>query len=139
VRQVEDLGLVCARSKLKSTMAQQNGHHDLLLGEEVASSTLHASRRPPSRVAARATPQRRVKRASVVQSVPVPNGLLVAARKLLRNPPDKAASPDAQRQWRDDVDASSTWHRLLQAQRGDLCPGNAVVRAAHPVLCCHHR
>jgi hypothetical protein len=45
-----------------------------------------------------------VERASVVQSLPAPNGPLVAARELLRNPPGEAASPDAQRQWRDDVD-----------------------------------
>jgi hypothetical protein len=29
---------------------------------------------------------------------------LVAARELLHNPPDTAASPDMLRQWRDDVD-----------------------------------
>jgi hypothetical protein len=40
----------------------------------------------------------------VAQSVPAPNGPLVAARELLRNPPGEAASPDTQRQWRDDVD-----------------------------------
>jgi hypothetical protein len=48
----------------------ENGHHDLLLGEEVASSTPHASRRPPTRVAARAAPQRAAERASLVQSQP---------------------------------------------------------------------
>jgi hypothetical protein len=85
-------------------MAQENGHHDLLLGEEVASSMPHASRHPPSRGAARASPQRPAERASVVQSVPAPNGPLMAARELLRNPPGEAASPDAQRQWHDDVD-----------------------------------
>jgi hypothetical protein len=68
-------------------MAQENGHHDLLLGEEVASSMPHASRRPPSRVAARAAPQRPVERAFMAQSVPASNGPLVAARDLLRNPP----------------------------------------------------
>jgi hypothetical protein len=85
-------------------MVQENGHHDLLLGEEVASSTPHATRCPPSRVAARAAPQRAVERASVAQSLPAPNGPLEAARVLLRNPPSEAASLDAQRQWRDDVD-----------------------------------
>jgi hypothetical protein len=35
---------------------------------------------------------------------PAPNGPLVAARELLRNPPDPAASPDVLRQWRDDLD-----------------------------------
>jgi hypothetical protein len=84
-------------------MAQEGGHNDLLLGEEVASTTPHVSRRPTSR-AARAAPQRAAARASVVQSVPAPNGPLMAARELLRNPPGEAASPDAQRQWRDNVD-----------------------------------
>jgi hypothetical protein len=84
-------------------MAQEDGHHDLQLGEEVASMTPHVSRRPTSR-AARAAPQRAAARASVAQSVPAPNGPLMAARELLRNPPGEAASPDAQRQWRDDVD-----------------------------------
>jgi hypothetical protein len=37
-------------------------------------------------------------------SQPAPNGPLVVARELLRNPPDEAASPDVLRQWRDDVD-----------------------------------
>jgi hypothetical protein len=43
------LGLVRAWSKLKTAMARENRHHDLLLGEEVASSTPHATRRTPSR------------------------------------------------------------------------------------------
>jgi hypothetical protein len=94
-RQVGALGLVCARSTLKTAMAQENGHHDLLIGEEVASSTPHASRRPTSRVAVRAAPQRAAERASVAQSMPAPNGPLMAARELLRNPPGEAASPDA--------------------------------------------
>jgi hypothetical protein len=96
-------------------MAQENGHHDLLLGEEVASSTPHASRRPPSRGAARAALQRPAERASMAQSVPAPNGPLMAARELLRNPPGEAALPDAQRQWRDDVD------RLLNLAQASPC------------------
>jgi hypothetical protein len=84
-------------------MVQEDGHHDLQLGEEVESTTPHVSHRPMSRVA-RAAPQRAAARASVAQSVPAPNGPLMAARELLRNPPGEAASPDAQRQWHDDVD-----------------------------------
>jgi hypothetical protein len=84
-------------------MAQENGPHDPLLGEEVASSMPHTMRRPPPRAAARAAPQRAAEQASVAQSVPAPNGLLMAARELLRNPPGEPASPDVQRQWRDDV------------------------------------
>jgi hypothetical protein len=122
-------------------MAQENGHRDLLPGEEVASSTPHASHRPPPRGAARAAPQRPAERASVAQSVLAPNGSLMAARELLRNPPGEAVSPDAQRQWRDDVDRLLN---LAQASPGSagwggLPPGNAVVRAARPVLCTHHK
>jgi hypothetical protein len=95
-------------------MAQEDGHNDLLLGEEVASTTPHDSRRPTSR-AARAAPQRAPARASVAQSVPALNGPLMAARKLLRNPPGEAASPDALRQWRDDVD------RLLNLAQASPC------------------
>jgi hypothetical protein len=78
----------------------------------------------------------------VAQSVPAPNGPLMAARELLRNPLGEAASPDAQRQWRDDVD------RLLNLAQASPCsaggggglpPGNAVIRAAHPALCTHHQ
>jgi hypothetical protein len=127
-------------------MAQEDGHHDLQLGEEVASTTPHVSRRPTFRAAARVAPQRPAARASVVQSVPAPNGLLMAARELLRNPPGEAASPDAliSIDWTEDngvttSTASSTWRRLTHAQRGGLFPGNAIVRAAHPVLCTHHQ
>jgi hypothetical protein len=61
----------------------------------------------------------------------------MVARELLRNHPGEAASPDAQRQWRDDVD-----HILNLAQvspgsaggGGGLCPGNPVVGAGKPVM-----
>jgi hypothetical protein len=96
-------------------MAQENGHHDPQLGEEVASTTPHVSRRPTSRAAARAAPQRAAARASAAQSMPAPNGPLMAARELLRNPPGEAASPDAQRQWRGDVD------RLLNLAQASPC------------------
>jgi hypothetical protein len=84
-------------------MAQEVEHHDHLMGEEVASSTPHATRRPPSRVVARAAPQRAAEHSSVALSQPVPNGPLAAARELLCNPPGAAASPNVQRQWCDDV------------------------------------
>jgi hypothetical protein len=64
-------------------------HHDHPMGEEVASSAPHASHRLPS----------------------------VAAKELLRNRPDLAASPDVLRQWRDDID-----HLLNLAQ---ITPGSA--------------
>jgi hypothetical protein len=89
--------LVSARLELKTAMAREVGHHDHLIGEEVASSTPHATRCPPSRVAARDALQRVVERASVAQSQPAPNGPLVAARELLRNPLGEAASPDVPR------------------------------------------
>jgi hypothetical protein len=76
----------------------------------------------------------------VAQSVLPPSGPLMADRELLRNPPGEAASPDAHRQWRDDVDRLLN---LAQASPGSagggLCPGSAVARAAHPVQCTHHR
>jgi hypothetical protein len=85
-------------------MPQVVEHHNHPMGEEVASSMLHASRRPPSRVVARVAPQCAAEQASKALSQPGPNGPLVAARELLHNPPDTAASPDMLRQWRDDVD-----------------------------------
>jgi hypothetical protein len=85
-------------------MARVVEHCDHLLGEEVASSVPHASRRSPSRVAACVALQHAVEHASVALLQPAPNGPLAAARELLRNPPDAAASPDVLRQWRDDVD-----------------------------------
>jgi hypothetical protein len=85
-------------------MAREVEHHDHLLGEEVASSTPHASCRLPSRVAARAAPRCATEHASVALSQPVPNGPLAVARELLRNPRDEAASPDVLRQWHDEVD-----------------------------------
>jgi hypothetical protein len=104
-------------------MEQGSGHHDPQLVEEVASTMPHASRHPTSRVATRAGQQRHAMRASVAQSVPVPNGPLMAARDLLRNPPGETASPDAQRQWRDDVD------RLLNlAQASPSSAGGSASR-----------
>jgi hypothetical protein len=79
-------------------------HHDHPMGDEVASSTPHASRRLPSRAVARVAPQRATEQASKAPMQPAPNGPLVAARELLRNPLDLAASPDVLRQWRDNVD-----------------------------------
>jgi hypothetical protein len=119
------LGLVCARSIFTTSMAQEDGHNDLLLGEEVASTTPHVSRRPTSR-AARAALQRAPARASVAQSVPALNGPLMAARELLRNPPGEAASPDALRQWRDDVD------RLLNLAQASPCSAGGVCPQATP-------
>jgi hypothetical protein len=67
-------------------------------------SVLHASRHLPTRVVARVAPQRAIEHALMAPTQPAPNGPLVAARELLRNPLDPAASPDVLRQWRDDVD-----------------------------------
>jgi hypothetical protein len=111
------IGLVCARSRLLITMPRVVEHHDHPMGEEVASSALHASRHPPSRVVAPVAPQRAAGQASRALSQPVQNGLLMAARELLHNPPDTAASPDVLRQWRDDVD------RLLNLAQ--VTPGSA--------------
>jgi hypothetical protein len=81
------------------------------MGEEVASSAPLASRRPPSRVVAPVAPQRAAGQSSQAVLQPTKNGPLMAARELLHNPPGEAASLDALRQWRDDVD------RLLRSAR----------------------
>jgi type VI protein secretion system component VasF len=120
-------------------MAQENGHHNLLMGEEVASSTPHASRCPPSRAAPRAAPQRAAEHASVALSQPMPNGPLAAARELLCNLPGVAASPDAPRQWRDNVDRLLNLAQASLGSAGESSPGSAIVRAAHPALCTLHR
>jgi hypothetical protein len=57
----------------------------------------------------------------VAQSVSAPNGPLMAARELLRNPPGEAASPDAQRQWRDNVD------RLLNLSQASPCSAGGSI------------
>jgi hypothetical protein len=63
----------------------------------------------------------------------------MAARELLHNPPDAAASPDALRQWRDDIDCLLNLAQVTQAQRGDLCPDSIIVKVAHPALCTPHQ
>jgi hypothetical protein len=119
--------LVCARSTLKTAMARKDGHHDLQLGEEVASTTPHVSRRPTFRVA-RAAPQRAAARASVAQSVPPPNGPLMAAREWLRNPLVKRPRPTPRGNGMTTSTAYSTWHRLPHVQRG----GGGVCHQATP-------
>jgi hypothetical protein len=101
-------------------------HHDHPMGKEVASSAPHASRRLPSRVVVRIAPQHAAEQASMAPMQPAPNGPLVAARELLRNPPDPVASPDVLRQWRHDVD------RLLNlAQVTPGSAGGSVSRQRH--------
>jgi hypothetical protein len=81
-------------------MAQENGHHDLMVGEEVA-SPLSGGPARCSTAGSRAG--------------------LMAARELLRNLPGEAASPDAHRQWRDDVD------RLLHLAQASPGPARGSV------------
>jgi hypothetical protein len=75
----------------------------------------------------------------VALSQPVPNGPLTASRELLRNPPGMAASPDVQRQWRDDV------NRLLNLAQVtlDLAGGSGSKQPCRQggalVLCTLHR
>jgi hypothetical protein len=90
---------------------------DHLMREELASSVSLASRRPPFRVVAPVASQRPAGQSSRAMSQPTRNGPLAAARELLRNLPGAVASPDAQRQWRDDVD------RLLSLAQ--VTPGSA--------------
>jgi hypothetical protein len=101
--------------------------HDHLMGEEVASSAPHASRHPPSKVVVPIALQHAVGQSSRAVSQPAQNGLLMAARELLHNPPDAAASPDELRQWCDDVD------RLLNLAQ--VTPGSAGGSVSRQ--CCH--
>jgi len=109
--------------------------------EGVASSTPHAPRVPapgaivpaeqPPSAATRAARRQESGRPSRAPSQAASGGALAAARELLRNPPAAAASPDALRQWRDDVDcllhlAQASPSSARTGQRPP--PGNAVVR-----------
>ena len=108
--------------------------------EDVVSSVPQTSRNPamepaPQRVkAAAATPCRRgSERPSRAPSQAASVGPLEAARELLRNPPGAMASPDAQQQWRNDVD------RLLHlaqatpssARAGSRPPPGSMVAHRH--------
>ena len=104
----------------------EHSHHndDVEMAEGVASSVPHASRLPapgatvpmeqPPMAAAHVARQRESGRPTKAPSQAASSGALVAARELLRNPPAAAASPDALRQWRDDVD------RLLHLSQASL-------------------
>jgi hypothetical protein len=120
----------------KPQIAEFHGHP---MEEEVASSGPLASRRPPSRVAAHVAPWRAAEQASKALSQPSQNGPLMAARELLHNLLDMAASPDALSQWRDDVDRLLNLAQVTQVSAGDLCPGSVVVKAAHSNLCTPHQ
>jgi hypothetical protein len=119
-------------------MERENGHHDLLLGEEVASSTPHLAPSPNQGGGACYTTGT-AERASMVQSQPAPNKLLVAARELLRNPPGEAALPDAQRQWRDDIDRLLNLAQVSPGSAGASASSSTVVKVVHPALCTLHQ
>ena len=75
---------------------------------------------------ARAAPQRAAEQASKAAMPLVSSGPLLAAKELLRNTPDPAASPEVLRQWRDNVD------RLLNlAQSSPGSMGGSVSRQRH--------
>ena len=120
----------------------EHSHHgdDVEMVEGVASSAPRASRLPapgatvpvehPLMAAAHVARQRESGRPSKAPSQAASSGALAAARELLRNPPAAAASPDALRQWRDDVDrllhlAQASPSSARTGQRPP--PGNAVV------------
>jgi hypothetical protein len=105
----------------------------------VASSAPLASHRPPSRVVAPVALQRAAGQSSRAVSWPAQNRPLMAARELLHNPLDTAASPNVLRQWRDDVDRLLNLAQVTPGSVGDLCPGSAVIKAAHPALCTPHK
>jgi hypothetical protein len=71
--------------------------------EEAASSMPQGSNRPaPSAAAMHAAQQHTPAQISKAPSRATP-GALFAARELLRHPPSSTASPEAMRQWREDV------------------------------------
>jgi hypothetical protein len=77
---------------------------DLLVEEEATSSTPQDPNRPVSgTTAVRAAQQHTTTQTSRTPSRAAP-GALSAARELLRHPPSSTASPEAMKQWRDDVD-----------------------------------
>ena len=94
----------------------EHSYHDddVEMVEGVASSAPRASCLPtpgatvpveqPPMAVAHVARQRESGRPSKAPSQAASSGALAAARELLRNPPAAAASPDALRQWRDDVD-----------------------------------
>ena len=95
-------------------VVEHSHHDDDVEMEGVASSAQRASRLPapgatvpveqPLMAAAHVARQRESGRPSKAPSQAASSGALAAARELLRNPPAAAASPDALRQWWDDVD-----------------------------------
>jgi hypothetical protein len=77
---------------------------DFLVEEEVVSSTPQVSNRPmPGTAAVHAARQHTAAQTSWTPSRVAP-GALSAARELLRHPPSSTASPEATKQWQDDVD-----------------------------------
>ena len=72
---------------------------------------------------ARAAPQRAAEQASKAATPLVSSGPLLAAKELLRNTPDPAASPEVLRQWHDNVDRLLN---LAQASPGSM--GGSVSR-----------
>ena len=85
-------------------MARIVESHDHPMGEDTATPAPQASRRPTPRAAAHGAQQREAEHAPKAPAQAAPSEPTAAARELLRNPPDLAASPDVMRQWRDDID-----------------------------------
>jgi len=85
-------------------MARIVEFHDHLMGEDTATPTPQAARRPTPRAAAHGAQQRAAEHAPRAPAQAAPSEPIAAARELLRNPPDLAASPDVMRQWRNDID-----------------------------------
>jgi hypothetical protein len=78
---------------------------DFLMEEGAASSMPQGSHRPtPGAAAMHATQQHTPTQTSKAPSRAAHGGALSATRELLRNPPSSTASPEAMRQWREDVD-----------------------------------
>ena len=84
-------------------MARIVEFHDHPMREGAATPAPQASRRPTPRAATHGTQQRAAEHAPRAPAQAAPSEPIAAARELLRNPPDLAASPDVMRQWRDDI------------------------------------
>ena len=106
-------------------MARIVESHDHPMGEDVATPAPQVSRRPTPRAAAHGAQQRAAEHAPRAPAQAAPSEPIAAARELLCNPLDLAASPDVMRQWRDDIDRLII---LAQATPGSTGTGSGQRR-----------
>ena len=95
------------------------------MGEDAATPAPQASHRPTPRAATHDAQQRAAEHAPRAPAQAAPSEPIAAARELLRNPPDLAASSDVMRQWCDDIDRLII---LAQATPGSTGTGSGQRR-----------